>query len=113
METITRRGLKFSLWEGASASVHMTLTSGAFLTGYALLLGANDFELSLLLALPMLMQGMQLPGAYFIERSGQRKTLTRWGAGISRLLWLPMILLPFLLPDWLHISFFSGALHTS
>ena len=106
METITRRGLKFSLWEGASASVHMTLTSGAFLTGYALLLGANDFELSLLLALPMLMQGMQLPGAYFIERSGHRKTLTRWGAGISRLLWLPMVLLPLLLPDWPHIGFF-------
>ncbi|MDG2198224.1 MAG: hypothetical protein P8O70_15360 [SAR324 cluster bacterium] len=64
-ETITRLGLKFSLWEGASASVHMTLTSGAFLTGYALLLGANDFELSLLLALLMLMQSMQLPRAYF------------------------------------------------
>ena len=77
METITRRGLKFFLREGASVSVHMTLTSVAFITGYALLLGANDFELSLLLALPMLLQSMQLPGAYFIERSGHRKTLTR------------------------------------
>lgn len=94
MESMTRRGLRISLWEGASASVHMTLTSGAFLTGYALLLGANDFELSLLLALPMLMQSMQLPGAYLIERSGHRKGLTRWGAGFSRLLWLPLALLP-------------------
>jgi MFS family permease len=86
----------------------MTLTSGAFLTGYALLLGANDFELALLLALPMLAQGMQLPGAYWVERSGKRRNWVRWFSGMSRMLWLPMALVPLLELSIPHIWVFLG-----
>jgi len=49
-----RTGLKISVWEGSFATVHVTLTSCAFLIGYALLLGVNDFQLGLLAALPFL-----------------------------------------------------------
>jgi len=45
--------------EGAFSNIFVVLTSGAFVTGLALMLGANDFEIGLLTALPYLAQAAQ------------------------------------------------------
>ena len=65
-----QRGLRLSIIEGSLSNIHITATGGAFLTGFALLLGASDFELGLLAALPCVGQLFQFVGAYLEERLG-------------------------------------------
>jgi MFS family permease len=112
-----RRGLRLSIVEGALSNVHVTVTAGAFLTGFALLLGATDFELGLLAALPFVGQLFQFVGAYLEERLGERRRLCALTAGASRSLWALMAALPFIgslgtarLPMFLAILAVSQAL---
>ncbi|HEX6287919.1 MAG TPA: MFS transporter [Herpetosiphonaceae bacterium] len=90
-----RTGLKLSLIEGVFAQVHITLTAGAFLTGFALLLGAGNTTLGIAAALPFLIQPLQLLGAWLIERFGRRK-LIAVGGSLGRLFWLGLMVLPYL-----------------
>jgi MFS family permease len=91
-----QRGLRLSIVEGLLSNIHITVTGGAFVTGFALLLGAGDFELGLLAALPFIGQLFQFAGAYLEERLGERRRLCALTAGLSRTLWAAMAALPFL-----------------
>lgn len=93
---VVRQGLRLSIIEGALANVHISLTAGAFLTGFALLLGANAFVLGLIGALPYIGQLFQFAGAYLEARFGERRRLTFWTALTSRGLWGLLAVLPFL-----------------
>jgi HEAT repeat protein/Na+/melibiose symporter-like transporter len=92
------------LWtvEAMVATVQITLTSGAFQVGFALYLGCSDFIIGLLAAVPAFAGLLQLFASYFAHRYGDRKKLVIWCSLISRLLWIPMLLVPFTLPkaDW-------------
>jgi MFS family permease len=90
----TRDALRISNIEGCWASLHFTLVSGVFFTAYALFLGANDFQLGLLSAVALLAQVFQIPGAYLVEKTGQRRTMVGWFSVASRILWLPIALIP-------------------
>jgi len=92
------RGMRLSTWDGAFATIHTSLTAGAFLTGFALWLGANDLALGLLTAIPTFAGLIQVLASYFGEREGPRKPFVAWLALAARVLWLPMLMLPFLLP---------------
>ena len=92
-----RRGLKISVWEGAFATVHLTLTSGVFLIGYALLLGVNDFQLGLLTALPFLAQMVQPFSALLVQNLKERKAFTLAGSVFFRGIWIFLVFLPFIL----------------
>ncbi len=87
-------------WEASLATIYIILTGGAFLTGFGLYLGANDFEIGLLVAIPFLTQVAQLVSAYFIDLSGKRRLITIWSLAISRHLWWLVIPLPFLHGNW-------------
>ncbi|MCJ7508740.1 MAG: MFS transporter [candidate division Zixibacteria bacterium] len=91
-----RKGLKISVWEGAFATVHLTLTSGIFLVGYALLLGVNDFQLGLLAALPFLAQMVQPLAAFLVQNLARRKPFTLTGAVFFRGIWILLVFLPFI-----------------
>src|SRR3954463_6430894 len=71
-----RRALRLSIVEGSLSNIHVTVCAGAFLTGFALMLGAGDFELGLIAALPFLGQLFQFVGAYLEERLGERRRMT-------------------------------------
>ncbi len=92
------RGMRLSIWDGAFATVHGTLTAGAFLTGFALWLGANDLALGLLTAIPTFAGLVQIVASYFGPRERSRKRYVAWFALFSRALWLPILLAPVLLP---------------
>jgi len=94
--SVVARGLRLSTIEGLLTTVYVNVTVGAFLTGFALLLGAGPFELGVIGALPFLSQLFQFVGAYLEERFGNRRALTVWSAGISRSLLAVMAALPFL-----------------
>ncbi|HTY08776.1 MAG TPA: MFS transporter, partial [Candidatus Edwardsbacteria bacterium] len=91
-----RRSLRLSIVEGSFAAVHITLTGGALVTGYALMLGANDFHLGLLSALGALSTVGSLVSAQLVGLLGSRRWLTVLAATGGRALWALLCLLPFL-----------------
>jgi MFS family permease len=101
-----RRALRISMVEGAVSNVHITITGAiggsVFLTGFAMLLGANSFQLGILGALPFIGQLFQFVGAYLEDRAGNRRGLVLYNALAARLIWALLLALPFL-------SFLGGA----
>ncbi|MCB2155648.1 MFS transporter [bacterium] len=109
-----RQGQTLSTIEGCFANVHIILVSGAFLTGFALMLGLKDFHLGLIGALPAFANIPGVFSAWLSERVGSRKTITFVGALVSRLLWLPMLALAFLPLDpetriWWFVGLFAAS----
>jgi MFS family permease len=95
-----RNSLKWITLEGTFAMVFFVLTGGAFLTGLALLLGANDFEIGLLGAIPFLAQIAQLASAYMVDISGKRKAITIRSLIMARQAWWLILPLPLIGGDW-------------
>lgn len=90
-------GMRVSIWEAAFATVHAALTTGAFLTGFALWLGANDLAMGLLTAIPTFAGLIQIVASYFSGRIGPRRPFVAWFALVGRSLWLPILIVPLLL----------------
>jgi len=90
-----RRWLRRATLEGAFANVYIVFTGGAFLTGLALMLGADDFDIGLLAAIPFLSQAAQLLSAFAIDRFGNRKGVVLWLSVIGRQSWwlIPAVLM--------------------
>lgn len=61
--------------EGCLANSIFTLTSGAFLAGYANYLGANDQFNGIIVSLPLLAGVIQMFSPFFLERLSSRKKL--------------------------------------
>lgn len=92
------RGLRISVWEGVWANIFGVLTGGAFQIGFAQMLGASDFVLGLMAALPAAANLLQLPASLYVERRGERRTFAAFTAAPGRWLWGLVLLLPFVLP---------------
>src|SRR5436190_9310905 len=79
--TQRRRGLILSIFEGLSAQAQTCLTGNgnagpnAITVGFAFLLGATDFELGLLAALPVFGNLLQYVAAALSRRVGARKPI--------------------------------------
>lgn len=93
-----RRALRIWTVEGSVSTVFGTLTTGAFQTGFALYLGCSEFVIGILAAIPAFVGLLQLVSSYFAERYGERKRIVIWFALVARLLWIPLLLIPFVLP---------------
>ena len=96
--TETMRALRYSTWDAVYATAFMALTTGSFLTGFALMIGANNFWMGVLSGIPTFAGLAQILSAYFVERRGERKVYTIFFASLGRILWVPILLIPFLLP---------------
>ena len=107
------RGLRISIWEGAWATVFGVLTGGAFVTGFALLLGASPFVMGLMAGLPAVVGLLQLPAALAMARAGSRKRLVGWSAFAGRALFVPMLAIPFVVPPPLRLAVFLVLLTAS
>lgn len=112
-DALLKRSMNFSVAEGALATIMGTLTGGVFLTGFALEMGATRLQIGILSALPICANLVQLGGAYLLERRGECKSLCLTTTIISRLLWLPIFLVPFLFANsgsfaiWVMIAAFT------
>jgi len=99
-ENALHRSLNASIKDGAAASVTTGLGDN-FVSAYAIALGATNFQLSILSALPALMPGEWLSTKFMGKFSRKRIVLT--GVLIQAILWLPIALLSlFLLKDIKH-----------
>ncbi len=91
-----RKGMKYSIIEGSFASVFIALSTGAFLTGYALVLGANEFVIGVIGAIPFISQAMQFLGAYLLKKYKSPKKLAIAASIFNRWIWFVLIFLPFI-----------------
>lgn len=89
-----QKGMRMSVADGVFSQIFLTITTGSFVTALALFLGASDFVLGLITALPVLAQLVQLPAAWMVERRGDRRRLTVWSS-MGRQFWLVPVLLLF------------------
>ncbi|MBL0923631.1 MAG: MFS transporter [Sphingomonadaceae bacterium] len=81
--------------EAAFSNTTAALTTGAILAAFALHLGANNFTIGLLAAIPFLTQIAQLPAIWLIERYRARKRIAVISSVIGRSMLGVMALLPF------------------
>ncbi|MCW5934698.1 MAG: MFS transporter [Fimbriimonadia bacterium] len=93
------RGLKWADRDAIFVTVYLALTGGAFQTGFARHLGANDLWLGIMAAVPAIAGGLQILAAYAGEQTNNRKKLVIQSALLSRLPWLLIAFLPLLSPN--------------
>lgn len=90
------RSQRISILEGSFAQVHIAITGGSLVTAYALMLGADDFQLGLLTGLTALSTAGSLLGARWVGTLGHRKPLAIAASVTGRLMWGMLCILPFL-----------------
>lgn len=90
-----QQGLSSVIKDGLATQMMVTLTGGVFLVAFALKLGASNTMIGVLAAIPPLMNLIQIPGIYLIEKYRLRKTIVVYAAAISRIFLLLMAAIPF------------------
>ncbi len=100
--TLTERevqtGLRWMIVEGAASMGFFSITTSGILVAYALALGANNFHIGVLAAIPFVMQIIQIPSIWLIEKVRRRKVISVLSWLFAQLSWFPIALIPFLLP---------------
>jgi MFS family permease len=87
-------GLRMMIWEGMTSNGFTSITTSGFLAAYALALGADNFQIGILAALPFFMQLIQIPAVFLIEKTRKRKIIAVVSWFFAQLLWLPVALIP-------------------
>ncbi|MFC1953142.1 MFS transporter [Chloroflexota bacterium] len=107
-----QKGLRWFTWEGAASIGFFSITTSGILVAYALALGANQFQIGVLAAIPFLMQIFQIPAVWIVEKLRKRKVITLFSWFGAQLCWIPIALIPFLLltPSNTAITFLLGIL---
>ena len=108
-----QRGLKALTFQAIAASGADGLMSGGFLAAFALLLGASNFHIGILTALPFIMQTIQIAAVIVVERLRMRKLIAVPSYFTVYVSWVPIALIPFVveIPDTravILLLFFTG-----
>lgn len=90
------RGLDLVIKEGLLSEAMTTLTGGTFLMAMALILGASNFQIGILAALPTLTNIFQLITIRLIQKYNNRRAIVVVANGLARLPLLLIGILPFI-----------------
>ncbi|MBV8169104.1 MAG: MFS transporter [Alphaproteobacteria bacterium] len=94
------RTFRLILYDALASEAMGSLTTGVFLVGYAIELGASNFAIGVLAAVPFLVQLLQLPGVVLVERLRARRAICAWVSAIGRSFLLASATAPWLGPGW-------------
>lgn len=112
-ETLTEEeleaGLRRVIKDGLAAQTMVTLTGGAFLVAFALLLGAPNLVIGLLAAIPPLAQLLQIPAIYLVEKYRSRRTICVYMVILSRSFWVLIALIPLFVAGGRGLTLLIGA----
>ncbi len=89
-----KKSLKYCIKDGASASAMGGITD-TYSTPFALVLGANNAEVGLLNSIPRLFQTLVQPIASKYIKIKNRRKMTQVLSFVGRMIWIPIILIPF------------------
>ena len=92
-----RRGLANMTRQAVAASGADGLASGGLLAAFALLLGASNFQIGVMTAIPFVMQPLQLAAVIAVERLRLRKAVAVAACFFAYATWIPVALLPSLI----------------
>ncbi|MBN1366370.1 MAG: MFS transporter [Dehalococcoidales bacterium] len=93
-EEETAHGLRIMALEGMTSLGFTSITTSGILAAFALALGANNFQIGILAAIPFIMQLIQLPTILLVEKLRWRKAIAVFTWFLAQLLWFPMALIP-------------------
>jgi MFS family permease len=94
-EKEVQTGLKLVRMEGLTTETMTTLIGGAFLVALALLLGATNFQIGLLAALPTLTNLFQLLSVWLVRRYNNRRSISVVCSLLARVPLIVVGILPF------------------
>lgn len=94
-----RLDLNRIVWGASLGLIFFQVLMGAPFAGFVRNLGVGDFMFGLLMALPVMGGLFQLLAAYWLECSGARKRTFLIAGVLQRFVIIPMVLLPYLLPN--------------
>jgi MFS family permease len=117
-ESDIEHGIRRLTLDGVCSIAMVSLQGGAILSAFAVAMGATNYEIGLISTIALIGQLMVFPGIFLVNLVPKRKALNFICAGISRIVWIPIILMPALFIDrgvsflllWLLISSVFGAL---
>jgi len=87
-------GLRWFTLEGMASLGLFSITTSGFLAAFALALGANNLQIGILAAIPFIMQILQLPSIWLVEKFRKRKAIALLTWLPAQLLWFPIALIP-------------------
>ncbi len=87
-------GLRWFNFEGMASTGMFSVVSSGLIVAFALALGANNLQIGVLAALPFLMQVLQIPTVWLVERFRRRKVIALVTWFPAQMLWFPMALIP-------------------
>lgn len=103
-------GLRNVIRDGLAAQTMVTLTGGAFLVAFALMLGASNLVIGLVAAIPPLAQLIQIPSIYLVEKYRVRRAICVYAIILSRSFWVLIALIPVLFRSTSGLSILITAL---
>lgn len=92
-------GLRLVIKDGLATETMVVLTAGAFLTALALQMGASNFQIGVLAALPTFTNIFQLCAIWLVHRYQNRRAITVICSTMARLPLVFIGLLPWILPS--------------
>jgi len=92
-------GLQMLLYDGICSQAMGALTGGAVLVAFAVLLEASNVVIGLIAAVGPLTQILQIPAVFLVDRTGLRKALVVLSSLLSRLTWLGVAAIPWIVPE--------------
>jgi len=94
-----KKSLKYSILDGSAYSAMLGLTQD-YIAPFALALRAITAQIGLLFSVPNLTMSLsQLAAPHLVERAGSRKSPILPVVFLHALLWLPILLVPYLFPE--------------
>ena len=88
-------GIKMYVLDGICFVATTMLQGGVYLSAYALYIGASQKQIGIIASIGFICQFMQLVGLYILTKYENRKFITVFVAFLSRILWIPVIILAF------------------
>ncbi|MFC1870936.1 MFS transporter [Chloroflexota bacterium] len=89
-----KSGLRWMTWEGAVSNGFSSITTSGILAAFALALGANNLQIGILAAIPFLMQPLQIPTIFLVDKLKKRKAIATVCWLFAQLVWFPIALIP-------------------
>jgi MFS family permease len=97
-DATSSRTLRLVLYDSIASEAMNTVTTGVFLAGFAVVLGASNFAIGVLASIPFFVQLLQLPAVALVERIRSRRAVSVWASGSGRMFLLAAALVPLVLP---------------
>jgi MFS family permease len=93
--TGAERTFRLVLYDALASEAMGALTTGVFLAGFLVDLGASNVAIGVLAAVPFAVQFLQLPAVVLVERLRTRRAICAWSAAIGRSFLIVAALAPF------------------